>query len=415
MDRVPARQHWGMGGLRELVVARGRACGLDAVGIASASPFERTLGDLLSRKEAGHSADMQFTYRNPQRSTDPSMTLSGARSLVVGAVRYASESAGADSAVDARGIDPDVAHGPGDGSDADRPRPSGRVARYAIGPHDEVLRSALGALAEDLRLAGYRAVVLADDNALVDRAAAHRAGLGWFGRSANFLLPGRGSWFVLGSVLTDAELQPAPDVVPDGCGTCRRCIDACPTGAIVDDGVVDARRCLSWLLQSPGTFPHEHRVALGDRIYGCDDCQEVCPPNRLADRRGEGVAVALDGSSGSGVDAGRVDLLQMLDADDGSLLEMAGRWYVPDRDPQHLRRNVLLVLGNTADGTDPEVASRLRRYLCGDDPNLASHAAWAALRLGRRDLLEDEGVAGRSWIRDEMERWDRSIVGSSAG
>ena len=224
-----------------------------------------------------------------------------------------------------------------------------------------------------------------------------------------------GSWHFLGEIYTTLPLPP-DQAINDHCGDCRRCLDACPTAAIVAPYEVDARRCISYLtIELPGAIPVALRPLVGNRIYGCDDCQEVCPPNRLADRRGEGVAVALDGSSGSGVDAGRVDLLQMLDADDGSLLEMAGRWYVPDRDPQHLRRNVLLVLGNTADGTDLEVASRLRRYLCGDDPDLASHAAWAALRLGRRDLLEDEGVAGRSWIRDEMERWDRSIVMSSAG
>jgi len=382
-----------MGGLRELVVARGHVAGLDAVGFASAAPFQRTLADLLSRKSAGYAADMQFTFRNPERSTDPSATLPGARTLVVGAVRYASTSGD---------------HGGTSGSGGE-PRPGGRVARYAVGSHDAVLRSALAAVAQDLQHAGHRTVVLADDNALVDRAAAHRAGLGWFGRNANLLIPGHGSWFVLGSVLTDAELVPAADVVADGCGTCRRCMDACPTGAIVDDGVVDARRCLSWLLQSPGTFPHEHRIALGDRIYGCDDCQEVCPPNRLADRRGEGQRG--EGQRGDG----SVDILRMLDADDASLLAMAGRWYVPNRDPQHLRRNALIVLGNTADGNDPQVASTLRRYLLDVDPNLASHAAWAALRLGRRELLQEQRVADRVDVRSEIERWDRPIDARSAG
>ena len=124
--------------------------------------------------------------------------------------------------------------------------------------------------------------MVADDNALVDREAAYRAGLGWYGKNANLLLPGEGSWFVLGSVVTDAPAAPPsrPRRCADGCGTCTRCLDGCPTGAIVAPGVVDARRCLAWLLQVEGAFPREHRVALGDRLYGCDDCQEVCPPNR---------------------------------------------------------------------------------------------------------------------------------------
>jgi epoxyqueuosine reductase len=375
-----------MGGLRELVVARGRANGLDAVGIAGAEPFERTRSDLLERRAAGLHADMQFTYRDPDRSTDPSRTLPGARSLVVGAVRYASRTDESDAGA------------------ADRP--GARVARYATGDHEAVLRQGLAAVAEDLRHAGFRAVVLTDDNALVDRAAAHRAGIGWFGKSSNLLLPDRGSWFVLGSVLTDAELEPAAAPVGDGCGSCRRCIDGCPTGAIVADGVVDARRCLSWLLQSPGTFPREHRVALGDRIYGCDDCQEVCPPNRRSDRRGEGDGVrARPARPGRIPGTGRIDVLWMLRAEDADLLEAAGRWYVPDRDPDHLRRNALLVLGNTADGDAHDVVEVLRAYLRHPVDTLASHATWAALQLDRADLLDEPGVAGRPAVDDERARW----------
>ena len=121
--------------------------------------------------------------------------------------------------------------------------------------------------------------MVADDNALVDREAAVRAGLGWYGKNSNVLLPGAGSWFVLGTVITDAPL-PSSSRLSDGCGPCRRCLDGCPTGAIVAPGVVDARRCLAWLVQAPGSIPEDFRPAIGDRMYGCDDCQEVCPPNR---------------------------------------------------------------------------------------------------------------------------------------
>lgn len=372
-----------MGGLTELVVARGRANGLDAVGIADASPFVGTRVDLETRRAAGLNADMEFTYRNPRRSTEPERTVPGARSLVVGAVRYAS--------VD--GDDPAV-------TDAST-RPRARVARYAVGDHDAVLRDALAAIAADLHRGGHRAVVLADDNALVDRAAARRAGIGWFGKSSNLLLPGLGSWFVLGSVLTDAVLDVAQEPVPDGCGTCRRCVDACPTGAIVADGVVDARRCLSWLLQSPGPFPHEHRVALGDRIYGCDDCQEVCPPNRTADRR-----------SGSGERRGEsrsVDVLWMLEASDDELLASAGRWYVPKRDPDHLRRNALLVLGNVGDSRDRDVVAAVDRYLRHERGDLVSVAAWAALRLGLVELLDALDVASHPEVVAERERWSAIV------
>src|SRR5690606_31670159 len=143
-----------------------------------------------------------------------------------------------------------------------------------------------------------------------------------------------------------------PPLLPDGCGSCRRCLDGCPTGAIVGPGIVDARRCLSWLLQAPGVFPREHRVALGDRIYGCDDCQEVCPPNRREHRLGVQSAPS-DAEAWVGV-------LDVLSSSDDELLDRHGRWYIWQREARWLRRNALVVLGNIGDGADPAVAEALR-------------------------------------------------------
>jgi len=224
-------------------------------------------------------------------------------------------------------------------------------------------------MAEHVRNAGWRAVVLVDDNALVDREAAYRAGLGWYGKNSNLLLPGRGSWFVLGSVVTTALLDVNDAPVADGCGACRRCIDGCPTGAIVAPGVVDARRCLAWLLQARGDFPIEHRAALGDRLYGCDECQEVCPPNRRA---------------APAEDAGFIDVVELLDADDETILERHGRWYIADRDPRYVRRNALVVLGNTAAPDDAVAMTMLARYRRSADSMLRSHAAWATDRVAER-------------------------------
>jgi epoxyqueuosine reductase len=244
-------------------------------------------------------------------------------------------------------------------------------------------------VAKRLKADGWRAVVFADDNSLVDREAAYRAGLGWYGKNANLLLPGRGSWFVLGAVVTSAPLRPTAAPVEDGCGACRRCIDGCPTGAIVAPGVVDARRCLAWLVQQPGSFPAEFRDALGDRIYGCDDCQEVCPPNTVAERRGVARAAAPDGP----VEAW-VPLLDLLAASDGELLERHGRWYIAGRDPRWLRRNALVALGNVADGSNPAVAAALTAAIGGADPMLREHAEWAASRLGRSDLVAAASTTG---------------------
>jgi epoxyqueuosine reductase len=277
--------------------------------------------------------------------------------------------------------------------------PRGRVARYAWEDHYAPLRSALAVVASELEAAGWRCRVVADDNALVDREAAFRAGIGWYGKNANLLLPGRGSWFVLGSVVTDAPLVTRGRPLADGCGGCTRCIEGCPTGAIVSPGVVDARRCLAWLLQMEGPFPRDHRIALGDRLYGCDDCQEVCPPNHRADR--------VDPASGAAPGAQPVvDLLDLLAASDEDLMARYGRWYVPRREARYLRRNALVVLGNVADPRDPAVGATLRRALAHADPLVRAHAVWAARRLGRSDLLSEVADIADDpdpLVRDELE------------
>lgn len=345
--------------LADLACEAGRAAGLDAVGIAPALPFETTRHDLETRKADGLHGGMKFTFADPARSTDPGRALAGARSLVVGATSY-------------RRARPE----PPDG-----PAPVARVARYSWHDHYAPLRHALDAVAAVLVEAGHRARVLVDSNELVDREAARQAGLGWYGKNANLLLPGHGSFFVLGSVVTDADLPPTGPPAADGCGTCTRCLPACPTGALVAPGLLDARRCLAWLLEAPGEFPREHRVALGDRLYGCDDCQEVCPPNRTEDRH----RPAPPPDPG---DQAWVRVLDVLRAADTELLREFGRWYIPRRDPRYLRRNALVVLGNTADRYDHEVVAVLDRYLCDPDPLLRVHAAWAAWRLGHRELAE---------------------------
>jgi len=347
--------------LWEQLRAVGVDAGLDAVGVAPAHRFESTRVTIEERKAAGLHGGMHFTYGDPGRATDPGQALPGARSLVVGARSY-------------RRAAP-----------ACPPGPVARVARYSWRDDYAALRTALHAVGARLEAHGFEARVLVDDNGLVDREAAYRAGLGWYGKNTNLLLPGRGSWFVLGSVVTDAVL-PIAVPIADGCGSCTRCLPACPTGALVAPGVLDARRCLAHLLQAPGSFPVEYRAALGDRLYGCDDCQEACPPNRLEDKRSPPPPAADD-------DQAWVQVFEILSADDDELLARHGRWYIPRRQPKYLRRNALVVLGNVGDGRHPDVEAALRRALADPDPMLREHAAWAAERLDRRDLL-DAAVPG---------------------
>lgn len=336
--------------------AIGLAQGLEDVGVCSVEVFADTRAALHERKADGLHADMQFTYRNPDRATAPADLLPGARSLVVGALSYRR----------AQSSPPEAEAG------------VARIGEYVWEPYYEQLRNALRAVAEHLTAAGYRTRILIDDNALVDRAAAYRAGIGWYGKNSNILIPGKGSRFVLGSIVTDAIVEPAKELVADACGPCRRCIENCPTDAIVSDGTIDSNRCLAWLVQAKGDFPVEFRKALGDRIYGCDDCQSTCPPNLLHDRAEPPPATTGDVW---------VALQELLILDDAALLERFGVWYIPGREPRYLRRNALVVLGNVGDSASSEVRALVERYVASEDPIEKSHAEWAAEQLGYLDLL----------------------------
>jgi len=337
----------------EQLIALGIDSGLHRVGITSAKVLQRARMALTERKSLGLHNEMQFTYRNPARSTDPTSTMASARSIIVGARSYATEMPPSPSEV------------------------SARVARYMWVDYYELLKQGLQKIAVQLKDDGWRAIVLADDNSIVDREVAYQAGLGWYGKNANLLIEGAGSYFVLGSVITDAPLGTIATLVEDGCGSCRRCLDNCPTQAIIAPGVVDARKCLAWLLQKPGIFDHAYRVALGDRLYGCDDCQEVCPPT---------VRRAIVDNSGVKPRAW-VDVMSILTSDDQTLLANFKSWYISDRDPKWLRRNALIILGNIGDSTDGATQNILKRYLGDPDSVLRAHAVWAVARLGLNEFL----------------------------
>lgn len=336
--------------------------GVTHTGVCDASVLTEARAAIADRLERGLDAGLGFTFRNPERSTDPRRAVADARSVFVAARPYLLD-------------------------DVPSPGPlSARVGRYAWVDHYAPLREALWEVARRLRSDGWKAVPFADDNSIVDRAVAHRAGLGWFGKNANLLVPGAGSWFVLGCVVTTAPLPLGDGPVGDGCGACRSCLDACPTGAILEPGVIDAGRCLAWVLQRPGSIPVELRPAVGDRIYGCDDCQTSCPPSMaLGDRRGR-AAARLDPPVGEPVRAW-VDALALLEADDDGVMTVWGRWFLHDRDPRWVRRNALVVLGNAGPVSDAALAARLgavlEHYREHHDPVLREHAEWASLHRSR--------------------------------
>jgi len=316
----------------------------------------------------------------------------------------------------------------------------GVIARYARGAdYHRVVKKKLNALLAwlDERTEGHvegRAYV--DTGPLLERELAQRAGLGWFGRNTLLINPSRGSYFFLGVLLLDLELPSDEPFTADRCGSCRACLDACPTGALLgrdEDGAprIDARRCISYLtIELRGPIPRELRPAIGNRIYGCDICQEVCPFNvrfaresaepRYAARGpgerpvgvealpGEGVSAETPGGS-KPVQPGTetpslVELLEMaLDEaawesfSRGSAIRRAGR--------EGFARNVVVALGNWA---DPSAAPALSQGLKDPHPLVRAHAAWALGRVGSgealralRERLEDEESPS---VRDEVER-----------
>jgi epoxyqueuosine reductase len=260
--------------------------GLELVGVADASPMPEDRRRMETSVAAGRMGRMDWMGgTRPARATDPAAHDPAARSVVVVAAPYA----GTDRAA----WDPDpaalhVALAPVLGGS---PRePAGRIARYALGTdYHAALRRRLEGLAADLRASGLPAgeVAYVDDRPLAERALAARAGLGWIGKNTNLLThAAAGSWVFLGAILSSAEL-PSDEPVRTSCGSCTRCLTGCPTGALVGPRTIDARRCISYLtIEHPGTLAGWEADAIGDWIFGCDVCQEVCPVNADADDAG---------------------------------------------------------------------------------------------------------------------------------
>lgn len=332
-----------------------------AIGVTDLAPFPDEAVRIRSRVASGLHGGLSFTYAHPETASSPRESFPWAASIVVVALPYLRE---------------------GDG-------PSDRrsVARFADGDRYEGLRSLLATLALKISDDGYRAEVVFDDNRIIDRAVAIRAGVVWSGKSTMVLTPGAGPWILLGSVVTDAELVKTGQMRRT-CGTCDACIPACPTDAIIAPGILDARRCISAVLQRRGVIDPRLRTAIGGRIYGCDECLTACPPGKQAlaslERAGDGLRPEV-----------------VLSLSDGELEVLVEHWYIPSRRMRFVRRNALVALGNT--GSEPSLAL-LERYLCDPDALLRCHAAWAVGRIaGSRaaemcraayDTERDEEVRG---------------------
>lgn len=343
-------------------IVRGYATGLgfDLVGITTAEPFLRDEQAALERVQAGLMDGLGwYTEERVRRANRPEVLLEGAQSVISLAISYNS--------------------GP---PDADGSGPKGKIARYAWGDdYHDVIKKRLRQFCEGLeaRLGEpVRTRIFVDDGPMNDRAAAERAGVGWFGKNTNILTPSHGSWVFLAQVVTDLKLSP-DEPLKKTCGSCVLCIDACPTGAIVGPYVIDNRKCISFLtIELRGPIPKDLRPLIGDWVFGCDICQDVCPVNRKATQ-------TLEPAFQQRHDFSAPELIPLLELDEEGFRERFRNSAIKRAKHVGLQRNVCVALGNIGDAI---AVPALAKALESDSPLVRDHAAWALGRIGGAEAVQ---------------------------
>jgi epoxyqueuosine reductase len=364
---------------------RAHALGFCAVGVTGAERFTEA-----ERAAAGRTADglmdglTWWSEARAHASADPRRATPEARSVIALAFPHPQDV-------------PAPARGGGQGGG-----PRGRIAAYALGgDYHEVLLERMQPLLMMLRERGHVAKTYVDHGWMLDRAAAARAGLGWLGKNTNLLVPGVGSSVLLSEIVTSAELEPDRPVKKT-CGGCDACMRVCPTGALIEPGVLDNRRCISfWTIEHRGVIPLDMRPLIGDWIFGCDLCQEICPVN-VSPRAAAPDVEALE-AFGPTIDA-RPRLEELLGLDEEGFRARFRNSAVWRTRRSGLLRNVCVALGNIADRTSvPALAAALRDV----EPLVRGHAAWALGRLGgaaaRAQLDQALRRETDAWVRDECE------------
>ena len=355
---------------------RATALGFCAVGVTGAERFSQAETAAANRTRQGLMDGLSWwSEARAHASADPRRAAPDARSVIALAFPHP------------------VVNPP---SPSDGPR--GRIAAYALGrDYHEVLLERMQPLITMLRERGHVAKTYVDHGWMLDRAAAARAGLGWLGKNTNLLIPGVGSSVLLAEIVTSAELETdAP--VKKTCGSCDACMRVCPTGALVEPGVLDNRRCISfWTIEHRGVIPLDIRPLIGDWIFGCDLCQEICPVNA---RPATPDTQALE-SFGPMIEA-RPRLEELLALDDDGFRARFRNSAVWRTRRSGLLRNVCIALGNIADrGSVPALAVALD----DGEPLVRGHAAWALGRLGgaaaRAQLEQALRRETDAWVRDE--------------
>jgi epoxyqueuosine reductase len=339
------------------LLRRAAEIGFDDCRIARADA-PRHADEFRAWLEAGADGEMDWMARSAEKRCDPQKVLPGVRSVVALAMNYwQGDGKGRRKKAEGRSAE------------------GGRIARYAWGDdYHDVLEKKLRELHAFLAEAGGRQKFYVDTGPVLERDFAAEAGIGWHGKSTMFLNRRLGTWFFLAEIFTTLELAPDPPQVAR-CGSCTRCIDACPTAAITAPHQLDARRCISYLtIELKGSIPLEFRPLIGDRIYGCDDCLDACPWNRFAQ-------VARESAFAARPAVAQMRLRDFLALDDEQFREVFRGSPIKRIKRRGFLRNVCVALGNVGTEEDlPSLAAAARDR----EPLIAEHATWAIERIETR-------------------------------
>src|SRR5213080_254480 len=344
--------------LKAQLVSFARQIGFDSCRIAVCNPPAHATEFRKWLRQDAH-GEMNYMQRGEEKRCDPQKVLPGAKSIVVLALNYFQ------------------------GHAAHRAAATGKIARYAWGDdYHDVIAAKLTKLGQFLSGFGGQQKSYVDTGPILERDHAAQAGIGWHGKNTMLIDEGRGTWFFLAEVLTTLELPP-DQPVRDRCGTCERCIKACPTGAITAPHRLDARRCISYLtIELKGSIPLELRPLIADRIFGCDDCLDVCPWNRFAQTSHETAFSARESTNGMSLR----EYLELTDAEFRQLFKQSPIKRIKRRG---FLRNVCVALGNIGDWSD---IPALQRAAADPEPLIAEHAAWALEQIRIR-----QGASPSDW------------------
>ena len=364
----------------EIVKNLAKDIGFDIVKITNADSFVEDEKAALKRFNDGHINDYPWYDKDRIKLMNrPALLLEGAKSVISLGASY---------------LNPDTSD---DGSSKLR----GKIAKYALGDdYHKVLKKRLQLFCSQISEHVGREVktrIFVDDGPMNDRAAARRSGLGWVGKNTNIITENYGSWVLLGQVITDLELN-IDEPLKKNCGNCVRCIDDCPTGAIVAPYVIDNSKCISYLtIELKGIIPRDMRPLLGDWIFGCDICQDVCPVNRKAEF---GTTREFEKRQGFEL----TELLPVLNMDQDTFSKIYKNSPIKRTKLNGLKRNVCVALGNIGDSRAIEPLSEI---LKNSDAVLKIHAAWALGRIGGMSayqiLLEELDKDNTREVKDEIE------------